>query len=90
MNKTQLVDAVAAKAGLTKAQAKNAVDATLCAIGSALAENDRVAILGFGTFSVAEKAARTGINPQTKQKIEIPARKLIKFKAGAELADKVK
>ena len=90
MNKTELVNAVAEKAGLTKVQAKNAVDAALCAVGCALAQNDKVALLGFGTFSVVEKPARTGINPRTKQKIEIAARKTIKFKAGAELADKVK
>lgn len=90
MNKTELVNAVAEKAGLTKAQAKNAVDAALCAIGTALAENDKVALLGFGTFSVAEKPARKGINPRNQQTIEIPARKAIKFKAGAELAAKVK
>lgn len=90
MNKTELVNAVAEKAGLTKAQAKNAVDAAIESIGAALAENDKIAILGFGTFSVAEKKARTGINPRTKQKIEIAARKTVKFKAGAELAEKVK
>ena len=90
MNKTELVNAVAEKAGLTKAQAKKALDATFCTIGCALAKNDKVAILGFGTFSVAEKGARTGINPRTKEKIEIKARKAVKFKAGAELTDKVK
>ena len=90
MNKTELVNAVAEKAGLTKTQAKNAVDAVFCAVGGALAENDKVALLGFGTFSVVEKGERTGHNPQTKQKIVIPARKAIKFKAGAELAAKVK
>lgn len=90
MNKTELVNAVAEKAGLTKAQAKNALDAAFCAIGGALAENDKVAILGFGTFSVSEKGERTGINPRTKQKITIAARKTIKFKAGADLVEKVK
>ena len=90
MNKTELVNAVAEKAGLTKAQAKKAVDATLCAVGCALAKDEKVAILGFGTFSVSEKAARKGINPRTKETITIKARKTIKFKAGAELADKVK
>ena len=90
MNKTELVNAVAEKAGLTKAQAKNAVDAVFCAIGCALSKEDKVALLGFGTFSVAERGERTGINPRTKEKITIAARKTIKFKAGAELADKVK
>ncbi|MDE5900573.1 MAG: HU family DNA-binding protein [Muribaculaceae bacterium] len=89
MNKTDLVNAIAEKAGLSKADAKNALDATIAAITDALAANDKIALVGFGTFSVAEKAARTGINPATKQKIEIPARKSVKFKAGAELAAKV-
>lgn len=90
MNKTDLVNAIAEKAGLSKVDAKNALDATIAAIADALAANDKIALVGFGTFSVAEKAARTGINPATKQKIEIPARKSVKFKAGAELAAKVK
>lgn len=90
MNKTELVNAVAAKASLTKAQAKEAVDAALEAIADALVNNDKVALLGFGTFAVAEKGERTGINPRTKEPITIAARKTIKFKAGAELAAKVK
>lgn len=90
MNKTELVNAIAEKAGLTKTQAKDALDAALTAVADALAENDKVAILGFGTFSVVEKGERTGINPQTKQQITIAARKNIKFKAGAELTAKVK
>lgn len=90
MNKTELINAMAEKAQLTKAQAKAALDAAIEAIGASLAENDKVAILGFGTFSVVEKGERTGINPQTKQQITIAARKNIKFKAGSELADKVK
>ena len=90
MNKTELVNAVAAKASLTKAQAKEAVDAALEAIADALVNNDKVALLGFGTFAVAEKGARTGINPRTKEQITIAARKTIKIKAGAELAAKVK
>lgn len=90
MNKTELVNAVAEKAALTKAQAKDAVDAMLAVIGDALAEDDKVAILGFGTFAVASKAERTGINPRTKEQITIAARKSIKFKAGAELTSKLK
>ena len=90
MNKTELVNAVAEKAGLSKTQAKDAVDAALAAIGDALAQDDKVAILGFGTFAVASKGERTGINPRTKEQITIAARKTIKFKAGAELAAKVK
>lgn len=86
MNKTELVNAIAEKAGLTKVDAKNALDATLTSIADALKNDDKVALVGFGTFSVTEKAARTGINPRTKEKIEIPACKVVKFKAGADLA----
>ena len=86
MNKTELVNAIAEKAGLTKVDSKNALDATLTSIADALKNDDKVALVGFGTFSVTEKAARTGINPRTKEKIEIPARKVVKFKAGADLA----
>lgn len=80
MNKTELINAVAEKANLSKAQAKAALDATLNTISEALLKEDKVALIGFGTFSVAEKPARTGINPRTKEKIEIPARKAVKFK----------
>lgn len=90
MNKTELVNAISEKAGLTKAQSKSALDAVIASISEALTANDKVALIGFGTFSVTEKAARTGINPATKTKIEIPARKVVKFKAGSELADAVK
>ena len=90
MNKTELVNAIAAQANLTKVDAKAALDATLSAIAGALAEGDKVALIGFGTFAVSEKGASTGINPRTKETIKIAARKVVKFKAGAELADKVK
>ncbi len=90
MNKTELINAIAEKANLTKVDAKAALDACIEAVGEALAKNDKVTLIGFGTFSVAEKAARQGINPQTKAKIEIAARKAVKFKAGAELNAKVK
>ena len=90
MNKAELINAIAEKANLTKADAKAALDATLAAISDAVANNDKVALIGFGTFAVVEKGARTGINPATKAKIVIPAKKVVKFKAGAELAAKVK
>ncbi|MDE6308721.1 MAG: HU family DNA-binding protein [Muribaculaceae bacterium] len=90
MNKTELVKAIADKAGLAQTDAKKALDATIATIADALAANDKVTLIGFGTFGVAEKGARTGINPRTKEKIEIPARKQVKFKAGAELTDKIK
>ena len=90
MNKGEFVKAIADKAGLTQADAKKAVDATLEVITEALKAGDKVALVGFGTFSVAEKAARTGINPSTKKAIKIAAKKVAKFKAGAELAEAVK
>ena len=85
MNKTDLVNAIAAQ-GLSKADSKKALDAVLDAISGALKEGDKVAILGFGTFSIHERPAREGINPATKEKITIAAKKVVKFKAGAELA----
>ena len=89
MNKTELVNAIAEKANLSKVDAKNALDAALKAVAEALAANDKVALIGFGTFSVSEKGERTGLNPRTKEKIVIPARKAVKFKAGAELNAKL-
>lgn len=89
MNKTDLINAIAAE-GLSKADSKKALDAVLNSIAGALKEGDKVALIGFGTFSVAERPARTGISPATKEKIQIDAKKVIKFKAGAELADSVK
>ncbi len=86
MNKTELINAVAEKANLSKAQAKAALDATLNTISEALLKEDKVALIGFGTFSVAEKPARTGINPRTKEKIEIPARKAVKFKVAGGMS----
>lgn len=84
MNKTDLVNAIAAE-GLSKADSKKALDAVLNAISGAVKAGDKVAILGFGTFSVTERPAREGINPSTKEKIQIPAKKVVKFKAGADL-----
>ena len=86
MNKSELVAAVAAQAGLTKVQAQKAVEATVDAIAGALKNGDKVQLVGFGTFSVVEKAAREGVNPATGAKIQIPAKKVAKFKAGAGLA----
>jgi DNA-binding protein HU-beta len=89
MNKAQLIDAMAAGAGLTKADAKKALDAFISATTDALKGGDRVALIGFGSFSVTERSARTGRNPQTGKEIQIAAKKVVKFKAGAELADTV-
>ena len=85
MNKTELTKAVAAKAGLTQVDSKKAIDATLAAITEALKAGDKVALIGFGTFAVAKRPARAGINPLTKAPIKIAAKKQAKFKAGAEL-----
>jgi DNA-binding protein HU-beta len=89
MNKAQLIDAMADGAGLTKADAKKALDAFVTATTDALKGGDRVALIGFGSFTVNERAARTGRNPQTGKEITIAAKKVVKFKAGAELAGAV-
>lgn len=90
MNKNELVNAIAEKAGLTKVDAKAALDAAVAAVTEALAKGDKVSLIGFGTFSVVEKGERTGINPRTKEAITIAARKAVKFKQGAELSEAVK
>ena len=90
MNKTEFNNAVAEKSGLSKVDAKKAVEAFVETVSSELKEGGKVALLGFGSFSVAEKSARKGVNPKTKQPIEIPARKSVKFKAGAELTEIIK
>lgn len=90
MNKTEFINAVAEKSGLSKVDAKKAVEAFVETVSRELKEGGKVALLGFGSFSVAEKSARKGVNPKTKQPIEIPARKSVKFKAGAELTEIIK
>lgn len=87
MNKTDLIEKIAAGSGLTKTDAKKALDATVEAIKNALVAGDKVALVGFGTFSVSERPAREGVNPSTKEKIQIAEKKIAKFKPGAELAD---
>jgi DNA-binding protein HU-beta len=89
MNKAQLIDAIAGESGLTKADTKKALDAFIKVTGDALKANDRVALVGFGSFGVSERTARTGRNPQTGKEITIPAKKVVKFKAGSELNDAV-
>ncbi len=90
MNKADLVAAVATKAEISKKDAEAAVSAVFDSITAALADGDKVALVGFGTFDVKERAARTGLNPRTKEKIEIPASKAPSFKAGKALKDAVK
>ncbi|WP_308756161.1 HU family DNA-binding protein [uncultured Bacteroides sp.] len=85
MNKSELISAMAAEAGLSKVESKKALDAFVTSVTKALKAGDKVALVGFGTFSVVERAGRVGINPTTKKAIQIPAKKVAKFKAGSEL-----
>ena len=85
MNKTDLVNAVSAKAGLSKADSKKAVEATIEAITEAIKAGEKVAVIGFGTFAVQERPERQGINPATKESITIAAKKVVTFKPSAEL-----
>lgn len=85
MNKSELIAAIAAKAGISKVAAAEALAATTAAITESLAKGEAVQLIGFGTFAVKETAAKEGINPRTKQKIQIAAKKAAKFKAGAAL-----
>lgn len=85
MNKTELVSSISAKSGLSKADSKKALDACVEAIVDALKGGDKVSLVGFGTFAVTKRPARQGINPLTKKPLSIAAKKVAKFKAGAEL-----
>ena len=89
MNKTDLVNAISAKAGLSKAESMKAVDATIEAIAEALKAGEKVSLIGFGTISVQERPERQGINPATKETITIAAKKVIKFKAGSDLESSI-
>lgn len=89
MNKSDLIDAIALSADISKAAAGRALDATVDTIADALKEGDQVALVGFGTFQVKERAARTGRNPQTGEPIEIKASRVPGFKAGKALKDAV-
>ena len=89
MNKSQLIDKIADGADISKAAAGRALDAFIGAVGEALKEGDQVALVGFGTFAVRERAARSGRNPQTGATIEIAAGKVPAFKAGKALKDAV-
>ena len=90
MNKAELVDAISSEAKITKADAQRALDGFIDATTKALKKGERVALVGFGSFSISKRAARMGRNPQTGKAIKIAAKKVVKFKAGAELASKVK
>lgn len=85
MKKTELIEAVATNAGLTKADAARAIDATFDAIKEALKKGEKLTLLGFGTFSVSRREGRTGRNPQTGAAVKIPARNAVTFKVGSQL-----
>ena len=89
MNKAELIDSIASEAGLSKVDAKKALDAFVNATGSALKKGDRISLVGFGSFSVSKREARTGRNPQTGKEIKIAAKNVVRFKAGAELSGAV-
>ena len=89
MNKSELIEAIAKQAGLTKTDAGKAVDAFTAVVKDALKSGDSIALVGFGTFKVAERAARQGLNPRTKEAIKIPAARVPKFTAGKTLKDAV-
>ena len=90
MNEQDLIDSMAKAAGITKVQAQSALDAFMGSTQTALKKGDKVILVGFGTFSVTKRSARKGRNPQTGKEINIPAKKVVKFKAGAGLQAKVK
>ncbi len=90
MNKTDLIGAIAEKADISKAAAARALDATMDAVSDALKGGDTVSLIGFGTFSVSERAARTGRNPRTGKELKIKAAKVPKFKPGKALKDALK
>lgn len=89
MNKSDLIEAMASDAGISKAAAGKALDSMMNSIKGSLSKGGRVSLVGFGSFSVSGRAAREGRNPQTGATIKIPARKVVKFKAGSELKDSV-
>lgn len=89
MKKVELIEAVAEKTGLTKADATRAIDATFEAITDALANGDKVPLVGFGTFSISKRAAREGRNPRTGEPVKIEARNAVSFKAGSALKESV-
>ena len=90
MNRTELIDKVAKESALSKAAAEQVVNNVFSAIAEAMKSGDKVTLVGFGTFSVSERAAREGRNPKSGETITIPAKKVVKFKAGSKLTESVK
>ena len=89
MNKSELVDAMASESGLSKADSKRALEGFMAATEKALKNDDKISLVGFGSFSISKRAARMGRNPQTGKEIQIAAKNVVKFKAGADLSKKV-
>jgi len=89
MSKSRFIDAMSSDAGITKAEAKKALDSFIANVSSDLNNGERVSLIGFGSFSVSERAERMGRNPQTGKEIKIPAKKVIRFKAGDDLLKQV-
>ncbi len=89
MNKSELIDAMAGEAGISKAAAKKALEAFTGSVASTLSKGGKIALVGFGSFSISKRAAREGRNPQTGKTIQIAAKNVVKFKAGADLSGKV-
>ncbi|MDR0477634.1 MAG: HU family DNA-binding protein [Desulfobulbaceae bacterium] len=89
MNKKELIDSIAKKAGINKTDAESALNATVEAISDCLRKGDKITLVGFGTFSVSKREARKGRNPQNGKAITIPAKKTVKFKSGSKLAEAV-
>lgn len=89
MNKADLINVIASESGLSKSDSKKALDAFVAAVSTALKQGDKVALVGFGTFSISERGERTGINPSTKEVMTIPAKKVVKFRMGVDLAENI-
>ena len=87
MNKLELIDAIAAKSGLTKADSARALDAFMAAVSETLKKGDKITLTGFGAFAVSKRAARDGRNPRTGEIVKIPARNSVSFKAGSKLKE---
>lgn len=90
MNKAELIDAIAEKSGLTKVDAKKALDSFIGVAAASLKKGEKVTLIGFGSFSVVERAARTGRNPRTGAVLKVPKKKVVKFRPGSELGELVK
>ncbi len=89
MNKAELVEEVVGKVGLTKKETNNVVDAITSAITDSLTRNEKVTLVGFGTFEVRQRKARRGVNPQTRERLDIPTKNVVRFRAGKGLREKV-